>query len=542
MRKSFILKIDKSNLDLSKLNHSRMKYSISPRRKRKSNGKNSLKTNSCFSPKNKKVVGKQISLNSFTKRRYSCVNPLGISNINYNGENSKRHSLEIVQSQTKKFYQRYNLKARGDNILNENFNCPSPLNIIEHNIKKALNNLLVKIEKKQDNLSQKEESISPDKKANKLASSPNLKFVFIKKKAKNTKHNLHSSVLLKEINVSDFSFHQKNNGKKRSKSFDYNGHLKKKIIKKMRNKLFENTNKKSIVLQPLEPIVDEDDESDVNKNNTGLSFDPNSNFILIFDILLIISNLYSFIFFPLNTARNIELTKHNSIVNEIIYYSIDFIFLSDFIITIFRGYYNFEVQIIRNNKKIIIHYFKTFFFIDLIQSLPLYTLLRIFKNSNRKIYLNNTDPESLVYVLVLFIKPFKIFKIIRKKQNKALEDFYSFLSERSYYLEELVKFLMYFLIFFLFIHLFICLHIYFAFQNYPNWIIKMDIINGTFVDKYVASLYFMITTMTTVGYGDIVCVSFIERIYHIILLFIGTLLYTFLVSILNSKIIPKKNI
>ena len=40
----------------------------------------------------------------------------------------------------------------------------------------------------------------------------------------------------------------------------------------------------------------------------------------------------------------------------------------------------------------------------------------------------------------------------------------------------------------------------------------------------------MITTMTTVGYGDIVCISSIERIYHIILLVIGTLLSTFLVS------------
>ena len=44
----------------------------------------------------------------------------------------------------------------------------------------------------------------------------------------------------------------------------------------------------------------------------------------------------------------------------------------------------------------------------------------------------------------------------------------------------------------------------------------------------------MITTMTTVGYGDIVCISFIERIYHIILLIIGTLLYTFLVSKLGN--------
>jgi hypothetical protein len=36
--------------------------------------------------------------------------------------------------------------------------------------------------------------------------------------------------------------------------------------------------------------------------------------------------------------------------------------------------------------------------------------------------------------------------------------------------------------------------------------------------------------MTTVGYGDIVCISSIERIFHIILLAIGTLLYTFIVS------------
>ena len=36
--------------------------------------------------------------------------------------------------------------------------------------------------------------------------------------------------------------------------------------------------------------------------------------------------------------------------------------------------------------------------------------------------------------------------------------------------------------------------------------------------------------MTTVGYGDIVCISSIERIYHIILLVLGTLLYSFLVS------------
>jgi hypothetical protein len=40
----------------------------------------------------------------------------------------------------------------------------------------------------------------------------------------------------------------------------------------------------------------------------------------------------------------------------------------------------------------------------------------------------------------------------------------------------------------------------------------------------------LVTTISTVGYGDIVCISFIERIYHIILLAIGTIIYTFIIS------------
>ena len=122
---------------------------------------------------------------------------------------------------------------------------------------------------------------------------------------------------------------------------------------------------------------------------------------------------------------------------------------------------------------------------------------------------------------------------MEKKQNKVLEDFYLYLSE-NYYLEQLLNFIMYFFVFFLFIHLFICLHIYLAFLNYPNWIIHTNIINESFLEKYITSFYFMITTMTTVGYGDIVCISPIERIYHIILLVLGTLLYTFLVSKLGN--------
>ena len=86
------------------------------------------------------------------------------------------------------------------------------------------------------------------------------------------------------------------------------------------------------------------------------------------------------------------------------------------------------------------------------------------------------------------------------------------------------------MIFLLFIHLFICLHIFFALQSYPNWITYTNVANEPFIKKYITSFYFLITTLTTVGYGDIVCISTYERIFHIILLGIGTILYSFIVS------------
>ena len=124
------------------------------------------------------------------------------------------------------------------------------------------------------------------------------------------------------------------------------------------------------------------------------------------------------------------------------------------------------------------------------------------------------DKIKLFLIFLLLLKPFKVFKILGKKQNKALEDFYSYLSE-NYYLEQLMKFLIYFLIFFLFIHFLVCLHLFLSLQSYPNWVIHLNIINESLFSKYTTSFYFMITTMTTVGYGDVVCISFVERIYHI---------------------------
>ena len=524
---------DKVELNFSKIKH-QSKFTMSPKKYRMSNfskGSPIIINNAEHNFNN----NKKVSLPS-DKRRGSYLYPFTVHALEYDNiylKRQTRRSQELILTKTQKFFQNDNSQENNINItLNKS---AVHLNQIEKNIKKTINNMKLEIEKKAKEFKMVN-TVSPNIVKNKLTSSPNLNIVYKIKKPKRKKTqnrnkkkiNFKGSFLAQETYVIDDNSFKKELYKKRNKSFDYNGQYKKKILNKFRKKLFKKSNEKSTIGNNY---LSSSEDIDYNNNKyKNFSFHPNSNFIFLLDLSIIISDLYTFVVIPLNVAQNNDLRVRRPIVIEIFHFTIDLIFLLDFFISLFRGYYDYELKLIRNNKTILIHYLKTFFVSDFLQAIPLYTIIRIImKPDEKKIYLGYSETESILISFLLFIKPFKIFKIFKKKQNKALEDFYSYLSE-NYYFEQLVRFLIYFIYFFLFVHLFICLHIYFAFQSYPNWIVHTNIINESFSAKYIASLYFMVTTMTTVGYGDIICISFLERIYHIILLVIGTLLYTFLVS------------
>ena len=501
-------KTDQQNLNQNKLNISKgneFRHSITKSKTNaQNNKKNSIKRNS-------------------NKIRFHSSKKISTSNLN----DSRNVSFQFNRAQTQKYFDKTNLKnedfsGKKNNIVGSL--SSTLLNRLELSIKQKIKNMKVEYEKNNKKLLPlKLMSISPNK-LGKLR----LKLTSLKKGIKRHEHNSRKSAL-----IVDKYFENKiddGNIKKRSKSFCVTENEKKKIFKE----IYKNINKESNdnlnnTSYNFENNISSDDDTDKNEDAKGYSFSPNSKFIFFFDLIIIIVNLFSFIYIPIYIARNEDIKKLEFTISGKFYYFVDLFYIFDLILSFFRGYYNYQFEIVRNNKKIMFHYLFEFFIFDLIEAIPIYSIISIFFKQSDKIYYGYSMKRLRIFILLLLIKPFKIFKILRRKHNKALEDFYTYLSE-NYYLEKLVKFLIYFIVFFLFVHLFICLHIFLASQSFPNWINHINISNESFFDKYITSLYFMVTTMTTVGYGDIVCISSIERIYHIILLFIGTLFYTFLVS------------
>ena len=68
-----------------------------------------------------------------------------------------------------------------------------------------------------------------------------------------------------------------------------------------------------------------------------------------------------------------------------------------------------------------------------------------------------------------------------------------------------------------------CLYIFFGNNLYNSWLIKLNMEDESYFYIFIASVYFVIVTITTVGYGDITGNTLPEILFQIFLLIIGQL-------------------
>ena len=268
-------------------------------------------------------------------------------------------------------------------------------------------------------------------------------------------------------------------------------------------------------------------------------FEPDSTFLYFFDSIIMISSFIILIYLPLFIAQNISFCHSFLNINNIIFYFIDFVFIIDVVISFFRAYYNFDEILVRKSNDMCIHYLKTWFIFDLITSVPVFSLIKFLDNkctneSNSFLFSHyyNINLNNLPYLLALG-KVIKIFKVF--KSNISVQKLSKILNEIEFISDWGNVFL--FLLFLLFsINFSACIFIFIGRNTYHSWIVHFKYENLNFFHIYIAAIYYIIFTITTVGYGDLIGNTLLELIFQTIILIAGTCIYSWLISAASSYI------
>jgi len=224
-------------------------------------------------------------------------------------------------------------------------------------------------------------------------------------------------------------------------------------------------------------------------------------------------------------------------------YFIDISFAIDLILNFFFAYKDHDDNLVTSQKKIVLNYIKGWFLIDLSTIIPFNYIL---ESQTRISILNSNNNNKKFNSLGRIIRLPKIYRLIRmtkflknsntnkNKSNRGMAKLFLEKLKLKANLERLFYFLLVFLVL---THFSACIWYFIAkLDNFnpDTWVKRLGYSDHSYFDLYIISIYWFLTTVTTVGYGDVSAFTTSEKLYNLIIMSFGVIMYSFAIGSLTT--------
>lgn len=207
---------------------------------------------------------------------------------------------------------------------------------------------------------------------------------------------------------------------------------------------------------------------------------------------------------------------------------INFCFFIDLLVNSITAYYDKAKNLVHDRRQILLHYMRTWFFFDLAACLPVQLFVDNYGTYNSLARITRVQKVYKILRVVRLIRVIKIFKNTEQKKYTNL------VLKVSIEVKRLVLLIMFLA---LFMHIIACFWVFNGRINSDipsNWISYYGFIDYPNFDLYIVSFYWTVTTLVTVGYGDIAAVTDSEKIYACCVMLIGTILYSYTIGSVSN--------